>query len=205
MQADSAWAGMGYRRLIFVPKGWLFTPCAGGQCFEQAGEWQGYATEVNTLLRQVPGPVAVAAANDLYPDTRFTAQEIAAEYVRRFPGRDGIMQPTGDDWQDSQGRVCERICGSPWIGRAWIERANAGRGAFWPGYYHYFADEEMLYVARQQGKLWQEPFLCQRHNHWHRTGDPRPDYMVEKERRWEQDKSLFISRRDEGFPEGGMP
>ena len=205
-RVDGAWARLGYRRLFLVPNVPAFAgfrPRPGGMMIVEQEPWRGYPTEVNALLWQTQGPVAVAAADDLFPDPLRSAKGIAAEYVRRFPDLDGILQPTGDPWEDSQGRVADRICGSPWIGRQWIQCANQA-GAFWPEYHHFFADEEMLEVARAQGRLWQEPFLTHRHEHWHRLRQPRPAYMDAKQGRWDADAHLFAARKWDGFPDGGM-
>lgn len=174
----------------------------------------------------------VAGGDDYWPDPNKRADEIAeecGEYFGMRPdlawwGEDsiskrmhkramgwgyqdstfGVMQPTGDPWSDSNGRIIERIAGSPWLGREWCRRAYGGDGPLPPYYKHNFADEELQLVAQNLGVFWQRPDLVQEHRHWGRPGKPggyRPswwntqcgsDFGVARE--------LFEQRKAAGFP-----
>jgi len=144
----------------------------------------------------------------------------------------GVMQPTGDRWMegpcttcggmgsvgiplqscpDCNGRcrsaIIDRICGSPWLGREFCRRVNGGTGPLHEGYFHNFADEELQYVARKLGVLWQRRDLVQLHQHWAR---PRGDWAdappwakaindpIQSD--WERSKALFAERKAAGFP-----
>ena len=117
----------------------------------------------------------------------------------------GVMQPTGDPWSDHQGRIIERIAGSPWLGREWCRRAYAGKGPLWPEYTHCFADEELQLVAQRYGVFWQRPDLTQHHDNWARArGNPadRPAFLDEANspEHWRKYQALFNKRKAAGFP-----
>ena len=96
--------------------------------------------------------------------------------------------------------AADRICGSPWLGRTYIERANGGRGPLWEGYRHCYADEELHDVALRDGLLWQRRDLNQHHDHWQRRGIPRPAYLAHVQKQWRSDRALFEERKAAGFP-----
>lgn len=168
----------------------------------------GWPRSVNELVRfnrPIDDPYStavlyVAAGDDMRPDPVLTAQQMAERYFARFPDGLGVMQPTGDDWSDSQGRIAERICGSPIFGTAWAARAYGGRGPLWDGYFNFYADEELLNVAKKLGLLWQDPGTSHYHDHVSRTGKPNPVTWAVTNARWDEDKRLFEQRRDAGWP-----
>lgn len=158
--------------------------------------YPGYFNGVNQIIREIwddEWNVVICAADDLYPDPR-PAEEILEVYRTRFPDFDGVMQPCGDDLPGTA-----EICGSPWIGRKFIERAYDGFGPYFPGYRQFYGDEELQNVAQAKGKLWMCLSVTQRHEHWLR-GIPKTDYQLANERHWEHDKALFTSRKAAGFP-----
>ena len=120
------------------------------------------------------------------------------------------MQPTGDRWMVHKDGTAasDRICGSPWMGREFIERINGGAGPFWPEYFHFFCDEEMKQVAEQLGILWQRRDLTQKHEHWQRpTNDrtvrldaTRPAYLAKAHQNAGEAGKLFKERKAAGFP-----
>lgn len=143
----------------------------------------------------------VFGGDDMYPDPKKRAHEVEQECLDHFGGTFGVMQPTGDRWMiDSQGLAgCERICGSPFVGREFAERANGGRGPCWPGFRHYFWDE--LLRETTIGKcLWQRRDLIHEHDHWTRRGAPRPDYLATAQKHWAADEALFRGLKTHGFP-----
>ena len=144
--------------------------------------YTGYPEAVNFLAREVLSSVPwcdwiVAAGDDTLPDPNKSAEEIAEECSEHFAGPHrpgwpsgtfGVMQPTGDPWSDKQGRIIERVAGSPWLGREWCLRANQGKGPLWPEFFHMFADETLQCVAQKLGVFWQRPDLTHLHHHWGR-------------------------------------
>lgn len=160
--------------------------------------YQGYWKSVNMLCKALVerADVIVVGADDIHPDPNLTAQEIAGQFLEHFPGGYGVMQPTGDDLDGT-----DRICGSPWLGSAWIREGYHGEGPYWGGYGHYYADEEMFEVARDRRVLWQRDDLTQYHDHWIRKGaDAKTDYQIYNNGYWDQDKELFRDRRAKNFP-----
>ena len=196
------------------------------------GRYPGYAVALNTLAdvlrRDLRCDWIVAAGDDTDPDPAKRADEIARECSEYFAGRGpadrvdehtvsmsisefeksrtfGVMQPTGDPWADHQGRIIERIAGSPWLGREWCRRAYAGKGPLWPEYTHCFADEELQLVAQRYGVFWQRPDLTQHHDNWARArGNPadRPAFLDEANspEHWRKYQALFNKRKAAGFP-----
>ena len=195
------------------------------------GRYPGYAVALNTLAdvlrRDLRCDWIVAAGDDTDPDPAKRADEIARECSEYFAGRGpadrvdentvsmsisefeksrtfGVMQPTGDPWADHQGRIIERIAGSPWLGREWCRRAYAGKGPLWPEYTHCFADEELQLVAQRYGVFWQRPDLTQHHDNWARArGNPadRPAFLDEANspEHWRKYQALFNKRKAAGF------
>ena len=192
------------------------------------GRYPGYAVALNTLAdvlrRDLRCDWIVAAGDDTDPDPAKRADEIARECSEYFAARRnhqhtvsmsisefeksrtfGVMQPTGDPWADHQGRIIERIAGSPWLGREWCRRAYAGKGPLWPEYTHCFADEELQLVAQRYGVFWQRPDLTQHHDNWARArGNPadRPAFLDEANspEHWRKYQALFNKRKAAGFP-----
>lgn len=160
--------------------------------------WHGWPWAVNLLSRDVVprDAIMVTGGDDMLPEPRSDAGELARQFVQRFPDGLGVMQPTGDQFLGAG-----TYCGSPWLGRAWRERAYAGRGPLPEGYRHNWADNELYWVARGLGCLWERPDLCQRHEHFSRTGEPKPAYWAEHvEPHDRSDVERFIARSWLGFP-----
>lgn len=211
----AAWHDMGYRAFIRAESN---LDC-GADMAQVDPTYPGYWASCNSLIHHLlisdqEMRVVVVAADDIMPDAKHSADEIAGEFVRRFCDTYGVMQPTGDEWSDSQGRVIERICGSPWIGRAFIEEAirvyGGAAGPYAPGYYHFYGDEHLQRVAAALGILWQRPDLEQEHWHWSFRARVRHDadysqraaYQEEKSRVWwKADKALFERNAAVEFPE----
>lgn len=165
--------------------------------------YPGWAASINLLCRDIvphDAPIVVSGGDDMLPDPDRAAHEIAREFLARFPAGFGVMQPTGDQLLGAG-----TFCGSPWLGRGWIRAAYQGRGPLHPAYRHNWADNELHWVARCAGALWARPDLTQRHEHFSRTGAPKPDYWArEVEARDRHDVQLFLARAWQGFP-GAQP
>ena len=171
-------------------------------------QYLGYAEAVNFLSRQVLADHPevdwiVAGGDDTFPDPNKTADEIAFELHTSFFGSYGVMQPTGDPWSDNLGRIIERIAGSPWLGRSWCQRANAGCGPLWPEYLHCFADEELQEVATKLGVFLQRPDLTHFHDHPQRKPNGKPAPHMTRwagQEHWRESSALFKARKAAGFP-----
>ncbi len=179
------WQKQGYRVIVQRDPGAPFL--AGIDCVHRP--YAGYPEAINFLCREIirNDPKAewiVIAGDDTLPDPHKSAEEIAREcrvhfcpgFLVSFEGPEmrstfGVMQPTGDPWADSQGRIIDRIAGSPWIGREFARRMYKGRGPLWEGFFHMFEDEHLMAVAEKLGVFWQRPDITHHHNHWCR---PKP-------------------------------
>lgn len=173
--------------------------------------YQGYARAVNALVAAVlemdPScEWCVAAGDDTEPDPNYTADRIAADCTAHFCGTFGVMQPCGDEWADSHGRMILRIAGSPFIGRDFAERINRGCGPYWEQYTHCFLDNELMEVAKKYGAFWQREDLTHRHNHWTRERKKMPAFLADANSpaHWDKYSRIYFTRKAEGFP-GSQP
>lgn len=168
-----AWHAMGYHTAVAREAVDGEVNCS---LLEVVQEYMGWPASVNHLAKIVLEKDSsclwiVTGGDDYWPDPLKGAEEIAGEASAHFSGTFGVMQPTGDPWSDSQGRIIERIAGSPWLGREWCRRAYGGNGPLPPYYFHNYADEELQHVAKRLGVFWQRPDLVQQHKHWFHTKD----------------------------------
>lgn len=176
------------------------------------GPYTGYAASVNLLAKLVlrDDPAAewiVTGGDDVLPAPEKDADTIARECTTYFGGTLGVMQPTGDrHLEDARGKCsAERVCVSPWMGRAWCERAYMGNGPMWAGYFHFFVDEDLHCVAKRHGVLWHRRDLTQHHEYWGRTaGGRRPDHLLMAQEKWALGRQIFEQRKAANFPESGL-
>lgn len=167
-------------------------------------EWHGWPWAVNLLSASIvpsSADIMVTGGDDMLPEPKYMAAELGRQFLERFPDGFGVMQPTGDQFLGAG-----TYCGSPWMGRAWRERAYGARGPMPEGYRHNWADNELYWVARgvkREGAscLWERPDLTQRHEHFTRTGQMKPGYWAENvEPHDRADVERFIARAWLGFP-----
>lgn len=212
-----AWASKGYRVAI-----WRDTGAEPVKCdITLWGAYPGYAKACNALIREVAGRVSdaewfICAGDDIWPDPYGNPERIARQCARHFGAGDildhgdaehlfstfGVMQPTGDPWSDAQGRMIERIAGSPWIGRDFALRTYGGRGPYWEEYTHCFLDNELMDVAKMLGVYWMRPDLTHDHRHWTRERRPMPQYLrnANSQEHWKQYMRIWQQRKAAGYP-----
>lgn len=198
----AAWSSRGYRT-AFLLNGPAFDAPLDADLVVRESVYRGWGNSINHLATLIDAPIVVGIGDDMLPDPNLDAQTIGRQFIGRFPDTFGVMQPTGDRWGEGKnGALSDRICGSPWMGRAFIERWNGGKGPFWSEYYHFYADEEMHDVTLAAGILWQRRDLAHHHEHWMRPGGSgkRPEYMTTAHQRWNEDKAVFQRRKAAGFP-----
>lgn len=195
------WQGRGYKIALWRDQGHGVVLCD----ILLDGSYPGYAMAVNALTKAVLERDAecewiVTGGDDVEPDLNHAPGAIAAQCTAHFAGTFGVMQPTGDRWQNGS---IDRICGSPWIGREFCERAYCGAGPFFEGYRHMFVDEELQHVAERLGVLQQRRDLVHLHRHWQRIpGTTCPPHLLEWSgpEHWQESQQMFRSRRAKGFP-----
>lgn len=208
-EAIRPWQEMGYKVGLFRDIG---DPQVNADLVIK-GVYTGYPNAVNALCRsiltdpqrQAKVQFIVTGGDDILPDPDANPQDVAEECIDHFGNTYGVMQPTGDNWMmDASGKPASaRICGSPWMGREFIERINGGNGPIWHEWYHFFCDEEMKCVTEKLGILWQRKDLIHHHNHWSRelgSRATRPAYLLKAQTNWEEAKALFERRKATGFP-----
>lgn len=220
-----AWRERGYKIALHRDVG----ESIDADIVRSARQYPGYAVAVNTACRVILelDPQAswiVCAGDDTYPDPNHSAEEVALQcrahfYDSRPASRElrlatdtfGVMQPTGDPWSDSAGRIIERIAGSPWIGREFARRMYGGAGPYWHEYRHCFVDEELQCVAQKLGVFWQRPDLIHHHQNWARPKHPQfpagdakdmPAFLAEANsaEHWAKYSNMFKERKEQGFP-----
>jgi hypothetical protein len=195
------WRAQGYKIALWRDPGQEEDPTAD---MVLVGQYPGYSCAVNAVVQKVlrlhPDCTwCVTGGDDTEPDSKLDAATIAAQCTEHFGGTFGIMQPTGDRWANGS---IDRICGSPWMGREFCERAYAGAGPMWPEYWHNFNDDELQAVAIKLHCFWQRRDLAHMHHHWMRTGHGMPDFLQRANSGplWNEMKHIFETRRCAGFP-----
>lgn len=188
---------MGYQTAILLDSS---IDTVGADLEFHTENYQGYWQSVNSLSWKawsVNADVVVCAADDLYPDPNRKSYEIAEDFYKKFPDGYGVMQPIGDKMKGT-----DQICGSPWIGRKFIEKAYDGQGPYHSGYFHFYGDEELFEITKANDLLWQRDDVTQYHEHWCRPGGPKklPYQSRNSQFHWDKDKKLFMERKDAGFP-----
>ncbi len=162
-------------------------------------EYPGWPASVNLLChRLVPAhcPIVVTGGDDMLPDPNHTADELARQFLHRFPDTFGVMQPHGDQFM-----LASLYCGSPFMGRAWFTTMYQGEGGMFPGYRHNWADNELYWLAKGMGVLWERPDLIHHHEHFTRSGSQKPDYWkANVETRDLEDCRTYINRSWSRFP-----
>jgi hypothetical protein len=207
-EAIRPWQDMGYKVALFRDIG---DPQVDADLVIK-GVYTGYPNAVNALCRSILSDqkrqayvqFIVTGGDDMFPDPDADPQIVAEECIDHFGNTFGVMQPTGDNWMVDENGVpaCAKICGSPWMGREFIERINGGEGPIWHEYFHFFEDQEMLDVTQKLGILWQRKDLVHYHNHWLRQSGirERPAYLQRAQLNWNDAKILFERRKAAGFP-----
>ncbi len=194
--ARDRWRAKGYAVHVWVEESFLASFEADS--LVRSATYPGYWCAVNHLAKAAVASgadIVVAIGDDMDPDPR-PAQDIGAEYLARFPDGFGVMQPTGDPLDGT-----DRICGSPWLGRGWVEEAYGGAGPLWSGYKQFYGDEELLNVATKLGVLWQRKDLTQYHHHWV-GGRVQPMHYQTRNSGlyWEHDQKMFFGRKKATWP-----
>lgn len=202
------------------------------------GPYPGYAKAVNELVREVlayddTATWCIATGDDTEPDLAYSPSEIDSQLQAHFGDLHhrgcqrttstlGVMQPTGDRWGDEphsrtqygpdRGAFIDRICGSPWMGREFCERAYGGRGPLWEEFSHMHVDEHLMCVAEKLGILWQRRDLIHLHHHFTRVGDAvnwtkgrneMPEFLREANtpEHWARSSAIFNRLKAGGFAE----
>jgi hypothetical protein len=183
------------------------------------GSYLGWARSTNILARLIcridpDMQFCIGGGDDYQPDPDAKPAIVAHECYLHFGGTFGVMQPTGDRLGDSpasrarygedRGAIIDRIAGSPWMGREWIERAYLGNGPMWDGYHHLYADQELCEVAEMMGRYQRRIDLTQFHDHWGREGDisKMPEFLaaINSQRSWSEHQMLYETRAAKRFP-----
>jgi hypothetical protein len=165
--------------------------------------YPGWPGSINILCDKVvprSAPIVVSGGDDMLPDPNHTAQELAEQFLAHFKdspgGTFGVMQPHGDTFMESP-----RYCGSPFLGRRWIDSMYNGAGPMPTHYHHNWADNELYWVARALNALWSRPDLSHFHDHFTREGKAKPKYWTEAvETTDARDCKRLIARAWSKFP-----
>lgn len=160
--------------------------------------YPGWPASSNILCREIVPkscPIVVCGGDDMLPDPNYSARDLAEQFLQRFPDTFGVMQPHGDEYL-----AARRYCGSPFLGRAWFDTMYGGKGGMYAGYHHNYADNELFWLAKGMGALWERPDLSHYHEHFTRSGAPQPAYWSSVKANDLQDCLLYYARVHAGFP-----
>jgi hypothetical protein len=161
-------------------------------------KYPGWAGSINILCRDIvpkTAPIVVSGGDDMLPDPNYTAEQLASQFLDRFPDTFGVMQPHGDDYMDAK-----EYCGSPFLGRKWIETMYRGTGPMCADYFHCYGDVELYWVAKCFNALWCRDDLNHFHDHFTRNGAAQPDWHKLCEDRMATDCYKFVERSHRNFP-----
>ncbi len=162
--------------------------------------YPGWAQSINILSRDVvpaSADIVVSGGCDMLPDPNHSAQALARQFFEHFPDGFGVMQPHGDAFRNAR-----HYCGSPFLGRAWIDRMYGGTGPMHGSYRHNWGDLELYWVATGLGALWSRPDLSHFHDHPHRehTAGTPAWWLNNVERHDRADVELYLRRAAAHFP-----
>jgi hypothetical protein len=193
-----AWRGLGYNVAVVGESSDLDVLGKVADPILRCEKYVGYGEAVNRLWKEVGAraDIFVTGGYDVWPDSRFYAEEASRLYLEHFPSLEGVMQPTGD-------RLSEFATSapSPWLGYKFSLSVYSGAGPFWPGYFHWGVDWELLDVASAMGVYVREPRLAQYHAHWTRIpGSSRPSHLLKAVSKQQADRMLYQTRKADGFP-----
>jgi nucleoside-diphosphate-sugar epimerase len=200
------WKEQGYKICVLIDGDTDAEDFPDGLCdaIVHARKYRGYYQSAHDMLKAIVAveggypDVMVCGGDDMDPDPKHKAAEIAEQCYEKFPTGLFVMQPVGDDLGGT-----DQICGSPWFGREWLKRGYQGYGPFCTQYFQFFGDEELKEVASELGVLWQRRDLVQKHHHWLRPDVAKEDYQARNETRyWTKDEATF-TRRNQSKPESG--
>lgn len=191
-----AWREQGYKVAVLQDKVRGEVPADRVMHVER---YQGWSASVNLLCRHaVPksAAIVVSGGDDMLPDPHQSAEQIARQFMERFPDGFGVMQPHGDDLLG-----CLQYCGSPWMGKAFVDRMYGGSGGLSDAYVHSWADAELMWVSKGLGAFWSRPDLSQYHDHFTRHGERAPEFWVKSyEENRRADMETFLVRSAMRFP-----
>jgi hypothetical protein len=195
-----AWRAKGYKIAVLQNQERGEIPA---DIVEWSDTYPGWSESINILCRRIvpkTADIVVSGGCDMLPDPNHTAQELAEQFYQHFPDGFGVMQPHGDEYMNAK-----EYCGSPFLGRAWIDKMYGGNGPMFGGYRHNWGDVELYWVAKCIGRLWSRPDLTHFHAHFNRAGasgaEAPPEWWIRNVHRHDKhDVELFISRKWLRFP-----
>lgn len=189
------WREMGYKIAILQNRTRADIPA---DIVQWSDSYPGWCASINTLFREIvpsSASLIVSGGDDMLPDPKHSAEELARQFFDRFPDTFGVMQPHGDEYMNAR-----QYCGSPFIGRAFAAEMYNGRGALSEAYYHCFGDVELYWVARGVNALWERPDLSHFHAHFSRDNRPQPAFHKIVENRMGHDALIYLQRAALRFP-----
>ena len=165
-------------------------------------EYAGWGESFNLMARYLAGQYdwMGTGGDDCFPDPRLDAETIGNELSSHFGGTFGVCQATADQWAWNKNGSADPICFAPFIGSDFAKRWSGGRGAFWPDYFQWFADNELFETANRAELFLQRTDWLVDHRHVAKDGRQAPEYKLSKQPRWQADHDLYHARKRDGFP-----
>lgn len=136
--------------------------------------------------------ILLVVSDDMWPTQRGWDSSIRHAFATHFQDTDGCVWFFDGKQKD--------ICTLPLMGRKYYQRFGY---VYNPEYTSVFADDEQTAVARRLGKLhYIDTPICL-HRHPANYSDVVPDGLHRKNETqeiWDMDRSIYISRKAQGFP-----
>ena len=121
---------------------------------------------VDMVFRQCKDEKCVLlAADDVYPDSDHTSEDVEADFLKRFPDAFGVVKHTGDSFG------AQRAIQHPLIGREWRNRFGF---AMPTGYYHYCTDCELFELANALDCYQENSDVVFYHDHYLKNNEECP-------------------------------
>ncbi len=203
----AAWRAMGWDTFALVNGEHFHASIPSATGILRREMYDGWGESFNSMARVLDGRYdwLATGGDDCWPDVKNDATTIGNELTEHFGGTFGVAQATGDAWAWDKNGTTSPIAFAPFIGAEFARRWNGGKGAFWPGYFQWFADNELHDTAKRAGLLLTRDDWTVDHRHVAKAGKPSPSYKVDKHPRWAADADLFRVRKAAGFPESVTP
>lgn len=202
-QCFAAWRNMGWDTIALANGPAFEQPIANATRIIHEESYRGWGNSFNHLAALLAGEYdwLATGGDDCWPDPNIPAPAIGAWLSYHFRGTMGVCQPSKDRWAFDKNGTGDPICYAPIIGADFARRWNGGRGAFWPGYGHFFADNELYETAKASGLLLERPDWHHHHRHWSKLGEDQPSYMRRvSDTKWATDEAVYRLRRESRFP-----
>jgi hypothetical protein len=192
----NAWKAAGWKVAVLIDDDQPDVEC---DWLIREPKYSGTGASFNKLLDAIGDwHIAACVNDDMFP-TRCTVQQVLM--TMSAVGGNAVLQPTKEYYEAMQ--WCAPC---PIIDSTYAKKINCGCGPWWPGYRHFFCDQEFRDVAIRFGRYFECKDLGIKHCH-HTMGFPDtlpPEKRKVNRMRHKADEQLYRQRLVAGFPGSGL-